>query len=192
MLFHFSENEVSRHYPVAVGSRGWPTPVGEFQIVSMEVDPVWDVPASIQEEMRQQGKRVLTKVAPGPSNPLGKYWIGLSLPGIGVHGTNNPSSIYGFHTHGCIRLHNDDVRDLFARVNVGMDGSIIHEPVLMTTIGDSVFVEVHADTYKRGIDPLRYLQDLAFTRGLSGKLDWTIVKEVIRKHDGIARDVSRH
>lgn len=191
MLFYFDQGQLFRHYPLAVGRPGWRTPTGDFRILSMEENPVWDVPVSIQEEMRKQGKRVLTKVPPGPDNPLGKYWIGLSLPGIGIHGTIDPSSIYSFRTHGCIRLQKDDIRDLFSLARVGMKGSVTYERVLMAVVGDSVYVEVHSDPYRRGKEPLPYLQDLAFARGLSGMLDWTFVKEVIRKHDGIARDVTR-
>src|SRR5207244_4257585 len=59
-----------------------------------------------------QGKPVLTHVPPSPANPLGKYWLGLSIPGVGIHGTNAPSSIYNLQTHGCIRLHPDDIEKL--------------------------------------------------------------------------------
>ena len=71
----------------------------------------WIVPESIQEEMRREGKDVLTRVPPGPDNPLGRHWIGLSIGGIGIHGTIAPSSVYHFRSHGCIRLHPDDVEE---------------------------------------------------------------------------------
>ncbi len=96
------EGESARAYPITVGRRSWPTPVGAFTIMSKETDPIWDVPVSIQREMAQQGKRVITRMEASPLNPLGRHWMGLSLPGLGIHGTNAPSSIYAFASHGCI------------------------------------------------------------------------------------------
>ena len=55
---------------------------------------------------------------PGPDNPLGKHWLGLSIHGYGIHGTIAPSSIYQFRTHGCIRLHPDDIAELFLTCRV--------------------------------------------------------------------------
>ena len=103
MLFHAGIDGVVRAFPVGLGRPTWPTFVGPFTIASLETDPVWDVPASIQAEMQRSGHAVLTRVAPGPDNPLGAFWIGLDRPGFGIHGTNAPASIYRFQTHGCIR-----------------------------------------------------------------------------------------
>ena len=91
-LFLFRNGSLKESYPVAGGSGGWRTPTGEFSVRVMEVDPSWEVPKSIQAEMAREGKRVLTRVPPGPDNPLGTRWIGLT-PSIGIHGTNAPSSI---------------------------------------------------------------------------------------------------
>jgi L,D-transpeptidase ErfK/SrfK len=114
LLFWMSSDGTVQGFPIAAGKRGWKTPRGDFKILVTESNPTWDVPLSIQEEMRREGKPVLTQVPPSPENPLGKYWIGLSIPGIGIHGTNHPGSIYGLVTHGCIRLHPDDIAMLFS------------------------------------------------------------------------------
>ena len=65
--------------------------------------------------MRREDKVVLTQVPPGPENPLGKHWVGLSIPGIGIHGTLAPASIYHFQSHGCIRLHPATTLPRFSR-----------------------------------------------------------------------------
>ena len=189
MLFLYEENSV-RGYPIAAGKRTWKTPLGKFTIMTLEEDPVWDVPPSIQAEMRAQGKPVLTKVPPSPANPLGRYWIGTSLPGIGIHGTNAPSSIFSLQTHGCIRLHPDNIEELFGRVQVGATGQTIYEPVLLTGTADGVFLEVHPDTYKTGSDPLVAVRELARLTGLEDVLNWSAVNETIKKRDGMARRVS--
>jgi len=191
MLFHFDHGQIACACPIAAGSPGWRTPVGTFEIMLKEEKPTWDVPASIQEEMRRSGKAVLTHVPPSPENPLGEYWIGLNLPGIGIHGTSAPTSIYKLATHGCIRLHPEDIRDLFSKVEVGMRGRVIYETVLVVRTEDSIFLEVHPDAYQKEPDPLRRVLDIAQSEGFLGMLDLPLVREVIRKHDGIARDVTR-
>jgi L,D-transpeptidase ErfK/SrfK len=190
MLFHFENGDFKCAYPIAAGSAGWRTPLGEFEIMSKEEDPTWDVPVSIQEEMRRAGKPVLTHVPPSPQNPLGEYWIGLSLPGIGIHGTNAPSSIYKLVTHGCIRLHPDGVRALFPEVDIGTAGRIVYEPVLLAKVGNSVYLEVHPDVYKAGVDPFLKALSIARAGGYSDLLDLSLVKDVIQKREGIARDVT--
>jgi L,D-transpeptidase ErfK/SrfK len=148
MLFVLQAGELAGAFPVAVGRSNWRTPVGSFRVAVKELDPVWDVPISIQQEMAREGKPVLTRVKPGADNPLGDRWIGLNLPAVGIHGTNAPSSIYRFTTHGCIRMHPDDVARLFGLVEVGTEVHLIYEPVLLATAGDQVLLEVHADAYR--------------------------------------------
>jgi len=190
MLFWDAGDGTVQGFPVAAGKRSWKTPRGDFAIAVLEKNPTWDVPVSIQEEMRQQGKPVLTKVPPSPENPLGKYWIGLSIPGVGIHGTNEPSSIYRLGTHGCMRLHPDDIAVLFPKAKIGMAGRIIYEPVLVSRVGDSVFVEAHPDTYALSPDPLETVMGRASAEGYLDMLNMPFLREVIRKRDGIARDVT--
>jgi lipoprotein-anchoring transpeptidase ErfK/SrfK len=68
-------------------------PLGEYEIDERVTDKPWIVPRSIQEEMRREGKPVLTIVPPGPDNPLGRHWLGLSRVSCGIHGTIVPASI---------------------------------------------------------------------------------------------------
>jgi L,D-transpeptidase ErfK/SrfK len=120
MLFHFESGRLSGAYPVAIGqpSKQWQTPIGSFTVIQMREDPTWRVPASIQREEEERGKEVEEEIEPGPDNPLGKYWIGLSFPVIGIHGTNHPVSVYSYRTHGCVRLHPDDIEALFNAVDL--------------------------------------------------------------------------
>jgi L,D-transpeptidase ErfK/SrfK len=155
MLFVYAGGVVTAAYPVAAGQASWRTPLGTFAIAAKEVDPTWDVPPSIQREMAAQGKPVVTKVGPGGANPLGDRWLGIAGTGIGIHGTNVPAGIYRLGTHGCVRLHPEDIRDLYDRVDVGAVVRIIYEPVLVAVQPDArVWVEVHADVYRRTGDLL--------------------------------------
>ena len=96
---------VVKIFSTAVGAERTPSPTGTFQIVQRIPDPTWYTKGKI--------------VGPGAANPIGTRWIGLSLKGYGIHGTNNPASIGHSASHGCIRLRNRDVEELFAMVAVG-------------------------------------------------------------------------
>jgi len=190
MLFFFKEEALFASYPVGLGRPDWPTPTGKFTVLTLEENPTWDVPLSIQEEMRREGKEVLTKVPPGPKNPLGKYWLGLSLPSIGIHGTIAPTSVYRFQSHGCIRLHPDDISALFANISVNLAGKIIYHPVLLAQLPDGrIFLEVHPDVYKRGGNPLKGVQKLASEAEITEMIDWEKVAQVIKQREGLAREV---
>ena len=99
------DGKLVKTYPIAVGTRWTPSPEGEFTIINHAVNPVY----------RHNGKEIL----PGKSNPLGDRWMGLSLKGYGIHGTNAPSSIGKAVSHGCFRMGRHDVEDLYSRVRVG-------------------------------------------------------------------------
>lgn len=191
MLFHYWEGALRAYYPVAVGRADWQTPLGSFTVLAAETDPTWDVPISIQEEMRRAGKPIIKAMPPGPTNPLGRYWLALSLGSVGLHGTNAPSSIYQFATHGCIRLHPDDIEDLFYRVDAGERGRIVYEPVLVAFDGLDVFLEVHRDRYRRSPNPLGRAMELLERAGLLERVDVTEIARVVREAEGLAVAVTR-
>ena len=190
MLFYRDGDRVLA-YPIAVGRTTWQTPAGPFTVVRKEEDPAWHGPASIRAESARKGRLLPLVVPPGPSNPLGRFWIGLSVAGIGVHGTPVPSSIYQTSTHGCIRLQGDGIEDLFGRVAVGTPGRIIYEPVLLAGDGDDVYLEVHRDVYHRvpaGIS--QQAHELARRLALADRIDWTLAEREMERRAGIARRVS--
>jgi lipoprotein-anchoring transpeptidase ErfK/SrfK len=97
--------QVIKIYPIAVGARHTPSPEGIFNIVSHVANPTWS----------HQGK----VVGPGKDNPVGSRWMGLSLKGYGIHGTNVPRSIGKAASHGCFRMGKEDLEELFTLVQVG-------------------------------------------------------------------------
>ena len=179
-------------YPVAVGRRDWPTPLGGFFVATKEVNPTWDVPVSILEEARRAGRPLPVKVPPGPNNPLGARWLGLSGGSVGIHGTNAPISVYQVTTHGCIRLHPDDIAALFDLVEVGAQGVLMYQPVLVAVDGEDVFVEAHRDVYARGpADALEFVKARTQELGVFERVAWDRVTAVIDERAGIARSVTR-
>ena len=111
-LFH-ANNTVWRVFSVATGQSIYPTPAGRFSIVVKWVNPTWYPPT---QDAWAAG---LSPVPPGPDNPLGTRWMGLSAPGIGIHGTDEPTSIGWNASHGCIRMQVVDSEWLFSRVRIG-------------------------------------------------------------------------
>ena len=192
MLFYFEDGAPALQFPVGLGRPDWPTPVGPFTVASLQADKEWNVPKSIQEEMLRERAVVTSCMPPGPQNPLGRHWIGLSIPGIGIHGTIAPASVFHFQSHGCIRMHPDDIAAIFPRVSVGMPGRIIYQPVLLACLEDgSLFLEVHRDVYERNPDPRLAVERLAQERGVAAQLDREKVQEAIVRKTGLATEVGR-
>ena len=189
MLFLADDDRVTG-YPVGLGQQDWPTRVGPFTVTKLETNPVWDVPASLQAEMKREGRPVIEHMPPGPENPLGAHWIGLSLPNFGIHGTIAPLSVYRFASHGCIRMHPDDVAEVFSNVTVGAPGAIVYAPVVAAVFEGRVFLEAHPDVYKRASDAEQILRDAAWSDGFSTRVDWARASRVLADRDGIAVDVT--
>jgi lipoprotein-anchoring transpeptidase ErfK/SrfK len=87
-----------KSYPVGIGKMLTPTPKGTFRIINKAVNP---------------------------GGPYGARWLGLNRKGYGIHGTNNPSSIGKYVSHGCIRMHNKDVVELAGIVPIGTPVKIV-------------------------------------------------------------------
>src|SRR6266545_2826878 len=111
-LYLYAGMRLNRLFPVATGQSVYPTPLGSFAIVVKWRNPWWYPPNSPWA----QGEK---PIPPGPNNPLGTRWMGLSAPGVGIHGTNNDASIGYSVSHGCIRMHVSDAEWLFNHVDIG-------------------------------------------------------------------------
>jgi lipoprotein-anchoring transpeptidase ErfK/SrfK len=99
------DGQVVKTYAIAVGAKHTPSPEGDFVIVNRAKDPVY-----------RHGEK---EVAPGKDNPLGTRWMGLSMKGYGIHGTNVQSSVGKAASHGCFRMRKQDVEELYILVQVG-------------------------------------------------------------------------
>lgn len=117
--------ELIAFFPATVGSQEKPTPSGVLKVTSIDANPHYRYnPAYKFKGVRT--KRAFT-VNPGPNNPVGTYWIGLSSEGYGIHGTANPSTISKAESHGCVRLTNWDVAWLAKLVKKGTEVAFIDQ-----------------------------------------------------------------
>jgi len=107
------DGQVKKVYTVAIGKPSTPSPVGTFTIQRRVKNPVY----------QHEGK----VVQPGPGNPVGTRWMGLSVKGYGIHGTNEPKSIGKAASHGCIRMARKDLEEMYDMVHVGDTVELIGE-----------------------------------------------------------------
>ncbi len=102
------DGKVKKIYTVAVGKPSTPSPVGTFTIERRVMNPTYSHDGRV--------------VPPGPGNPVGTRWMGLSIHGYGIHGTNEPKSIGKAASHGCIRMAKADLEELYPTGRGGRHG----------------------------------------------------------------------
>ncbi len=122
-------------YPIAIGAPHTPTPGGSFVLINKLANPTW---------YRPGGKEI---VPPGANNPLGSHWLGLDRKGYGLHGTIEPNSIGKAITQGCIRLHNDNIAELYRLLSVGTPVEIIYQPFIVTMGDLGLTLQIFPDIY---------------------------------------------
>lgn len=135
----YNNGALVREYPVAVGKMATKSPIGSFKIINKVVNPYWNNKGSI--------------VAPGPKNPLGIRWMGISAPKgtYGIHGNSTSASIGTFASGGCIRMYNSDVEQLYSIIGISTPVNIKYENVELKQdpfTQTSVLV-VYPDVYKQ-------------------------------------------
>ena len=145
-VYMFRKGKFVRFFPISIGDEEaqkgrFATPTGNFHVIEKIKDPTWYPPAWAKD----------TKpVGPGPKNPLGDRWIGLSLPRTGIHGTDEPLNIGNSVTHGCLRTYPTLLHEIYDQVEVGWPAIIEYETfkVGKTSRGEIVFA-TFPDVYKK-------------------------------------------
>lgn len=134
----FCNEILIKEYPVAVGKPTTKSPIGSFTIRNKAVNPYWNNKGNV--------------VAPGPKNPLGIRWLGLSAPygTYGIHGNNVPGSIGTFASAGCIRMYNNDVVEMYSKVGISTKVQISFDSIelLQDKYSNTPVLMVYPDLYK--------------------------------------------
>ena len=113
-------------FPATVGSEEKPSPSGSFKVISADANPNYRYNPDYKFK-GVKSKEAFT-IKPGPNNPVGSYWIGLSAEGYGIHGTPNPSKVSKSESHGCVRLTNWDAGLLGRNIKKGTPVVFVDEP----------------------------------------------------------------
>jgi L,D-transpeptidase ErfK/SrfK len=183
-LYHFHPKKGSvSTYPVTVGEEETPTPLGTFRIVDREIDPEWNIPSKLQPKY---SKKIMQA---GDDNPIGKYWLGLSRRGYGIHGTDNAWSVGRILSNGCIRLYPEDIDKLFPDVPKGTVVEIIYEPVKFGFRDGVIFVEVHEDPYGLIEDLEQHTRSVAQKMAIDDSVDWEKVYLAMDVKNGVPTPV---
>lgn len=123
-------------FPVAVGRPGRNTPSGTYTVETIAKNPTWVPPESLRRHYRKRGRSLPQTVPPGKGNPLGSRFIKLQR-GLGIHGTNTPTSIGRAVSWGCIRMHDEDVVRLAAQLRAGDRVTIVRQRRQLASLIDS-------------------------------------------------------
>jgi L,D-transpeptidase ErfK/SrfK len=164
-MYLFKNHQPIAFYPCAIGMGGrFATPLGDAKVVNRQVDPTWSPP---------EWSEIKKPVPPGPGNPLGDRWIGLSMDGVGLHGTNQPMSIGQNASHGCMRMYPAVIHQLFEQVHLGMPVRIIYEPIKvgLSPVDHKVYVQIYADVYNRVPNMFERLRERLQGTGLADLVD---------------------
>lgn len=177
-LYYYERGWPVRAFPVAIGKRGWETPTGEFTIINKAKNPTWFPPSWALEEK---------PVPPGPDNPLGDRWMGLSAKGYGIHATNAPSSVGLYVSHGCMRMYPEHAQALYELVRVGTPVTIIYRRVVFGFRPEEgvVYMAHHPDPYLIGeIRPER-VREMLGEYGLDQVVDMKAVARALERPSGV-------
>jgi L,D-transpeptidase ErfK/SrfK len=154
----YSGNDLIKVYPVAIGKPSTPSPLGNFSVFEKEVDPWWYPPSTGEA------------VPSGPFNPLGYRWMGFA-PLYGMHGTNAPWAIGTAVSNGCIRMHEEDVEELFEVVPYGTPVRITYDRIkVRIDAKGQASIGIYPDIYGYEAVTLEQVKNRLAASGLSGFL----------------------
>lgn len=184
-------------YPVGIGRQDWETPRGITYISEKKRDPTWTPPASIRAEHAAKGDILPAVVPAGPDNPLGTRAMRLGLPSYLIHGTNKPYGVGMRVSHGCVRMRQEDVEELFEMVSVKDTVRIINQPLKIGRFANSLFMEFHSPLEEDGLTLLDNLGNALITAheklnfAFEGLSEAT-VEALVREESGLPVEVSSY
>ena len=114
-----SSGELIAFFPATVGSEEKPSPSGVLKVISIDANPYYRY--NPDYKFKGVKSKQAFKIKPGPNNPVGSQWIGLSEQGYGIHGTANPSKVSKSESNGCVRLTNWDANKLAKLLKKGTE-----------------------------------------------------------------------
>jgi L,D-transpeptidase ErfK/SrfK len=195
------EKQVVYTHPIGIGKVGWSTPEGSTKVVSKQKDPVWNPPASVRAEHKENGDILPAVVPAGPDNPLGRYKFTLGWPSYLIHGTNKPYGVGLRSSHGCIRLYPEDVEKLFGMVNPGTKVTVVNQPFVFGWHNDQLYLQAYdvleddkrdwASAQPKLLSKTMTKRIQAELKARDEKVDWARVAEITRDPRGLALSVTQ-
>ncbi len=193
-LYYYPDNGRVMTYPIGIGRVGKTIPIAHTAVVRKVVNPVWIPPEDIRAFDKQELGVDLPKVMPaGPDNPLGPFAIYLRIPTYLIHSTIYPDSIGRRESFGCIRMHEEDIKDFFPSVKSGIPVTIVDMPTKVGWNNGHLYLETYPpleehsnETYAK-FDGV--INDLAQATDTNTFVDWQLVAYLGEIRDGVPHDI---
>lgn len=198
-LYFFPASGQPRSYPIGVAAENTGIVLGQTAVVRKQTNPIWFPPPSIRAERPD----LPSSVGPGPDNPLGSMALYLGWPAMVIHGTNRPYGIGRRVSHGCFRLYEFDIRELYPDVIPGLPVNVVYQPVKIGWAGHALMLEIHPDADQaadleisgdfRPNDPVELPALLQETVGpaLRKRIEWDLVAEAAWRRTGVPVRIDR-
>lgn len=174
-LWVYEKDKIVRWFPVGVGRPGFPTPTGQYKVLRKIVNPVWEHPYKASGAVR---------IGVGPNNPLGTRWVGFKeYKGgeYGIHGTDNPSSVGKFSSHGCVRMKIKDAEALFDMVEVGTPVEVAYQTVLVRPQDKQMRLVVYPDAFGRGMPKVEDVRKMVLEQYPNAELDNVLIGQALAR-----------
>ncbi|MCA9789175.1 MAG: L,D-transpeptidase, partial [Cyanobacteria bacterium HKST-UBA05] len=171
----FEGYDVLKRFPVGVGRSQFPTPTGQFKVLRKVKNPGWENP------YKPVGAQ---KIGAGANNPLGTRWIGFHRDAkgeYGMHGTDTPSSVGQYSSHGCVRMQIKDAETLFDMVEVGTPVAVTYDLIDLRKNGEQVVGTSYADAYGRGRPTAESVKTRMTERFPDAIVDEAVLKQAVTK-----------
>ena len=199
-MYYFEDPEKEpMTFPIGIGREGLQTPTGETTIIRKVADPVW-YPT---DRMIEEKPELPVFVPAGPSNPLGTHALYLGWPTFLIHGSNNPWAIGRRVSSGCMRMYPEDIIKLFNKVNVGIEVTVVDQPILVGRVGDNIYLEANPSISQsseieiNGFHTVKEMSEeikkaiITTARIPTEQIDWDIVKKVVKERLGYPVVINR-
>ena len=189
---YFFRGAMARSFPIGIAVEERDMRLGTTRIRRKQENPTWYPPPSVREE----SPWLPDLVAPGPDNPLGSRALYLEWPRVLIHGTNKPYGVGRRVSHGCIRLYEPDIEQLYRDAPVGLPVTFVFEPVKLGWSSGVLYLEIHPT-----LDQIDALENneaadrdepadlrelvLAAADSAADRLDWDAVALAARRRSGL-------
>lgn len=182
-------------FPIGIGKIGNTIPVRNSIVSRKTLNPTWTPGPDVRKYNEEQGINLPRVMPPGPDNPLGPYAIYLSIPSFLIHSTIFPESVGRRASFGCIRMHEEDIKDLYPVVNQGTKVVILNMPNKVGWQGNKLYMEAHPPMEEHNAGTDTNLGDMVVTiqkaipRGVMTMVDWQLVAHLAADPDGVPHEI---
>lgn len=191
-LYFYPDDGSVMTYPIGIGRVGKTIPITKTTVLRKTMNPIWYPTERERKWNKEQGIDLPSAMPPGPDNPLGPYAIYLGIPAYLIHSTIFPESIGKRASFGCIRMHEDDIRNFYPLVKSKTPVEIVYLPTKLGWENQKLFVEIHPPLEERGKITFDQVTDNVskdLPHGNVTLVDWQALSYLADQPDGIPHEI---